>query len=142
HPAATLLLGGAQRRAGQGDAALSTLETVARTQPNWAAAQYELALALIETGASEAAVAYLRRAVALKPDMVEAWRALGDELTGQGDVAGADAAYAQQIKASVRDPRLMAAASALCQNQIPQSEALLRAHLKEFPNDVAALRML
>ena len=142
HPAAALMLGVAQRRTGQGDAALSTLETVAKAQPNWAAAQYELGLALIESGASEAGVACLRRAVGLKADMVEAWRALGDELTSQGDLTGADAAYAQQIKASVRDPRLMAAANALCQNQIPQAEALLRAHLKEFPTDVAALRML
>ena len=77
----------------------------------------------------------------LKPDMVEAWRALGDQLTDSGDAAGADAAYAQQIKASTRDPRLMAAAAALCENQIPQAEALLRAHLKQFPTDVAAIRM-
>ena len=142
HPAATLMLGVAQRRSGQNEAALNTLEAVANTQPNWAAAQYELGLALIDAERSEAGVASLRRAVSLKPDMIEAWRALGDELTGSGDLAGADSAYAQQIKASIRDPHLMAAASALCENQIPQAEALLRAHLKKFPTDVAALRML
>lgn len=142
HPAAALMLGVAQRRTGQGDAALRTLEIVARSQPNWAAAQYELGLALIESGASEAGVASLRRAVGLKADMVEAWRALGDELTTQGDLPGADAAYAQQIKASISDPNLMAAAAALCENRIPEAEALLRAHLKKFPTDVAALRML
>lgn len=142
HPAAMLLLGVAQRRGGQHEAALNTLESLATSQPNWAAAQYELGLALIDAKASDAAVACLRRAVRLKPDMIEAWRALGDELTSSGDVAGADAAYAQQIKASIHDPRLMAAGAALCENRIPEAEALLRAHLKNFPTDVAALRML
>ncbi len=141
HPAATLLLGVAQRRGGRTEAALSTLEPLARAQPNWAPAQYERALALIDAGQAEVGVASLRRTVALKPDMIEAWRALGDQLTSMGDVAGADSAYAQQIKASTRDPRLLAAAAALCENEIPQAEALLRAHLKQFPTDVAAIRM-
>ncbi len=141
HPAATLLLGTARRLNGLTEAALGILEPLARAQPNWAAAQYEHALALSDAGRSEAAIASLQRAVALKPDMAEAWRALGDELTGRGDAAGADAAYAQHIKASTRDPHLLAAAAALCENRIPQAEALLRAHLKQFPTDVAAIRM-
>ncbi|HEY2037216.1 MAG TPA: sulfotransferase, partial [Steroidobacteraceae bacterium] len=141
HPAATHLLGVALRRSGRTEAALAILEPLAQAQANWAAAQYEQALALTDGGQSEAAVASLRRAVALQPDMVDAWRALGDQLTDSGDAAGADAAYARQIKASTRDPRLLTAAAALCENQIPQAEALLRAHLKQFPTDVAAIRM-
>lgn len=141
HPAATLLLGTARRLNGLTEAALGILEPLARAQPNWAAAQYEHALALSDAGRSEAAIASLQRAVAVKPDMAEAWRALGDELTSSGDAAGADAAYAQHIKASTRDPHLLAAAAALCENRIPQAEALLRAHLKQFPTDVAAIRM-
>ena len=141
HPAATLLLGVAQRRGGRTEAALSTLERLARAQPNWAAAQYEQALALLDAGQSELAVASLRRAVTLEPDRLDAWRALADALTSLGDPAGADAAHAQQIKASTRDPRLLAAAAALCENEIPKAEALLRAHLKQYPTDVAAIRM-
>ncbi|MGH8269070.1 MAG: sulfotransferase, partial [Steroidobacteraceae bacterium] len=53
-----------------------------------------------------------------------------------------DRAYAHYIKAATRDPRLMGAAAALCDNRIPEAEALLRGHLAERPNDVAALRML
>ena len=91
HPAATLLLGVALRRSGRTEAALGILEPLARAQANWAAAQYEQALALVDAGQSEAAVASLRRTVELQPDMVEAWRALGDQLTDSGDAAGADA---------------------------------------------------
>ncbi|HVW68206.1 MAG TPA: sulfotransferase [Steroidobacteraceae bacterium] len=142
HPVATLLLGAARRLSGRTRTALEILEPLAREQPNWAAAQYEQGLALSSAGQPAAAIASLQRAVALKPDLAEAWRALGDELTSSGDSAGADAAYAQHIKASVNDPRLRAAAAALCENRIPQAEALLRAHLKQAPTDVAALRML
>ena len=74
--------------------------------------------------------------------MADAWRALGDEFTNIGDAAGADSAYAQNIRASTKDERLLTAAAALCENNVPQAEALLRAHLKKYPTDVAALRML
>ena len=36
----------------------------------------------------------------------------------------------------------MAAATALCENELPRAEALLRAHLRQHESDVAALRML
>jgi tetratricopeptide (TPR) repeat protein len=59
-----------------------------------------------------------------------------------GDASGADEAYAQHIKSSTHDPRLLEAAAALCENRIPMAESLLRAHLKQYPTDVPALRML
>lgn len=71
-----------------------------------------------------------------------AYRALGDQLTLSGDNDGADRAYADYIRTSTSDPRLMQAARALCDNQIPVAERLLRAHLKAHPTDVAAIRML
>ena len=43
---------------------------------------------------------------------------------------------------STRDPRLLEAAAALCENRIPMAEKLLRDHLKQHPTDVAAMRML
>jgi tetratricopeptide (TPR) repeat protein len=142
HPAATLLLGVARRTGGDAAAALDSLEPLVAMHPQWALAHYELALALSGLERGGDAILELRHAVALKPDMADAWRALGDELMVAGDAAGADSAYAQNIRASTKDPRLLAAAAALCENQIPQAEALLRAHLKKFPTDVAALRML
>lgn len=142
HPAAVLLLGSARRSAGDAVGAVAVLEALTRKQPNWAAAHYELGVALGSVGQPEAAVVALREAVKLKPDLTHGWLALGDELRSAGDAAGADAAYAWHIKTSTRDPRLLNAAAALCENNIPQAEALLRAHLKKFPTDVAAIRML
>ena len=141
HPLAMLLLGAAQRAGGNAVAALLVLEPLAASHPEWALAHYESALALGAMQRNAAALRALRRAVALKPDMADAWRALADQLTIAGDAAGADAAYAHSIKASTKDPRLLAAAAALCENRIPHAEAMLRAHLKKYPTDVAAIRM-
>lgn len=142
HPLATLLLGVAQRRCGDATASLAVLDPLAQSQPKWAAAHHELGLTRGALRDGEGAVAALRRAVALKPEMPDAWRALGDHLTAIGDASGADDAYAQHIRFSTHDPRLMEAATALCENRIPLAERLLRTHLKEYPTDVPALRML
>lgn len=142
HPVATLLLGVARRSMGDVAAATQVLEPLARSQPSWASVHYELGLSLSASGAGEPAVSALRRAVALKPDLADAWRALADHLHAMGDASGADAAYAQHIRFSTRDPRLLEAAAALCDNRIAITEALLREHLKQHPTDVAAIRML
>jgi tetratricopeptide (TPR) repeat protein len=142
HPVATLLLAVARRMTGDTAEAMSLLECLAVRQPNWAAAHYELGCALAEAELPQEALVALRRAVFLKPTMPEAWRAIGDLLILSGDSEGADAAYAQNIKASTQDPRLMAAGSALVDGRIAQAEHLLRGHLKQYPTDVAAIRML
>jgi Flp pilus assembly protein TadD len=142
HPKTMLLLGVARRMNGDAEAALQVLAPLAAARSQWADAHYELGIALGDGGQAEAAVTALRRAVALQPDMPDAWRAIGDHLTVRGDSVGADAAYAQHIKASTKDPRLLIAASALVEGRIAQAEALLRAHLKQIPTDVVAIRLL
>jgi tetratricopeptide (TPR) repeat protein len=98
-------------------------------------------LALGRMGQGDAAIEALRRAVHLKPGLPDAWRALGDHYTAIEMRAAADEAYAQSIRHSTHDPRLMNAALALVENRIPEAEALLREHLKRYPTDVAAIRM-
>lgn len=83
HPLAALLLGVARRRSGDPAASQGILEPLAQAQPNWAAAQYELGVTLGARGSGEAAIVALKRAVSLKPDMPDAWRALGDHLTAR-----------------------------------------------------------
>ena len=142
HPGATLLLGSARRAAGNPAAALAVLKPLTVTHPTWAAAHYALGMTLSDLESHDDALRALRRAVQLRPDLPEAWREIGDRLALRGDTEGAHAAYAQHIKASTKDPRLMSAAAALAENQIPKAELLLREHLKKYPTDVAAIRML
>ncbi|HEX5650476.1 MAG TPA: sulfotransferase [Steroidobacteraceae bacterium] len=142
HPLALLVKAAARRKLADLPGALEILRPLAREQPGWAPAQYELGVTLGEAGLGDEAVDALYRAVQLKPDIGDAWRLLGDHLTAMGDTARADAAYANHIKSSTRDPRLLAPAIALCENRIAVAEALLREHLKNSPTDVAAIRML
>jgi len=93
-------------------------------------------------GRGDQAIAELRRTVKRQPDHPDAWRALADHLFATGDSAGADAAYARHIHASVRQPALQQAAGAMLRNDIAKAESLLKAHLHAAPTDVPAIRML
>ena len=142
HPHARLLLGIARRRAGETRAALDVLEVLAREQPHAAAVFLELGITRGEAGNVEGAATALRRATQLKPDLADAWRSLADVLDATGDGVGADQARARFIKVATKDPRLLEAAAALVENNLPVAEFRLKAHLKQHPTDVAALRML
>ncbi|MFA6986098.1 MAG: sulfotransferase [Arenimonas sp.] len=142
HPMALLLLGASHSARGNSQQAAEILGPLSVAQPNWAMAQLELGIALGRAGRGEEALKALRHAVSLKPDLPRAWLALGDHLSAIGDARGADEAYGWHIKYSNRDPALLEAAVALTENRIPEAEALLRAHLKKAPTDVAAIRML
>lgn len=115
---------------------------ILKVSPAHPQAELTLGLAYARMGRHQAAVTVLQRAVSLDPGASAAWRALGDQFTLLEDNAGADAAYAQSIRASVRDPALMAAALALCEGRLAIAERALRAHLYKQPTDVAAIRML
>lgn len=121
--------------------ALEQALEILKFDPKQADARFIVGLAHAYLGDHEQAAIALRRAAELAP-LGPAWRALGDQLTLLGDTAGADAAYAQSIRASVRDPALMQAAIALCDGKLAVCEHLLRPHLRENPTDVAAIRML
>ncbi len=99
-------------------------------------------LALGRLGRGEEAIAALKKAVHFRPALPDAWRALGDHYTALEMKEAANAAYAESIRHSTRDPQLMYAATALCENRIPDAEGTLREHLKRHPTDVAAIRML
>jgi predicted Zn-dependent protease len=142
HPLALLILGAAHRLAGRAQAALDILEPLAAEQPRAAPVHLELGIARGEAGRGREAIAALRRAVQLQPGSADGWRLLGDYLDAEGEVTGADQARAQYIKVANKDPRLMEAAAALVDNNLPLADARLRAHLGAHPTDVAALRML
>jgi predicted Zn-dependent protease len=142
HPFARLILGTAYRHAGQTGAALLVLEPLAREQPSSPPVHIELAVALGEAGRATEAISTLRHILQLKPDSADGWRLLAGQLDAIGDADGADRARAAHIKAATKDPRLLEAAAALVENDLPVAEARLRTHLKSYPTDVSALRML
>ena len=142
HPAAWLLLANAQALRGLPGEALEILGPLAAAQPRSARVHFAHGQALAATGRVGDGIVAMRRALALKPDLPGAWLALADLLMASDDTAAAAAAYAAHVRHSTRDPALLAAATALCEDRIPEAEALLRAHLRRMPTDVAAIRML
>jgi tetratricopeptide (TPR) repeat protein len=142
HPRARLVLGVAHRLAGDTQAALELLEPLAREQPRAVAVHLELGIAQGEAGRPREALASLRHAVTLKPDLAEAWRLIADQLDVLGDAGAADQARARYLSSATQDPSLMEAAAALVANELPLAEARLRIHIQARPTDIAALRML
>lgn len=121
--------------------ALEQAQEILKAAPDEPRALYVQGLALAHMGRHREAANALRRASELAPEGA-VWRALGDQLTLLDDATGADAAYAQSIKASVRDPELMRAAVALAEGKLAIAEQALRERLRAMPTDVAAIRML
>jgi predicted Zn-dependent protease len=141
-PRALLILGSARRRLGDPAGARAVLEPLARAYPRAANTQYELGLTLAELGQPAAAAQALHNAVGLNRDLAEAWRALGDLRFKAGEIAAAEAAYAEHRRAAVTDPALKGAAEAIFAGRIGEAETQLRAHLTGHLNDAAATRML
>ena len=134
----------ARRNLGDPHAALEILRPLAAAQPGWAPAHYELGLTLGHAGFGDEAVAALRTAVQLKPDIGRCLaRCSAITIRRWATRSAADAAYANHIQ--VFDAR-----SALARSRrrrwpktgSPSPRPLLREHLKQFPTDVAAIRML
>ena len=141
HPRARLILGAARRRASTPLAALEVLEPLAEEHSESAPVLLELGIARAEAGRGREATAALRRAVQLQPKSPDGWRLLADCLDAEGNAAEADEARARYIRAATRDPRLLEAAAALVENDLPTADRLLCAHLDAHPTDIAALRM-
>lgn len=142
HPEAILLLAAALRRQGRAGEGLELLEPVIRAHPGWPMVHLEAGMAFADLQIGRAAVAALSRAVTLDGRLSMAWDALTDQLLLAGDEAGAARARAEQIKASVSDPELMQAATALIANDLPVAERILKPYLSRHPTHVAAIRML
>ena len=142
HGPALLVLAASHNALGRHAEALELLVPLVAGQPRWAMAHLEHGRALAGTGRGAGAVVAMRHALALKPDLPGGWLALADLLTSLDDTDAAAQAYASHVRHSTGDPGLLAAATALCDDRIPEAEALLRAHLMRAPTDVAAIRML
>jgi tetratricopeptide (TPR) repeat protein len=142
HAIVTLLLAAARRFAGDAAGAVEVLEPMAESNPNLAAAHYQLGGAYSAAGRSKQAVKALRHAVALQPAMPGAWASLAAELRKMGDDVEANDVCTARIQLATRDPRLAQADAALREKRLDEANKLLRQHLDDDPTDVLAMQML
>ena len=101
-----------------------------------------MTVAATNKGSLDAAIESLRHTAARDPAQPQIWRRLADLLDEHGEREASADAYLAHVRHAVRDPVLMRAGAALHANQIPEAEVQLRAHLKQAPTDVVAIRML
>jgi predicted Zn-dependent protease len=141
-PRVLLILGSARRRLGDPRGAKAVLAPLASAYARAANTQYELGLTLADLGETAAAEGALRQATALNRDLADAWRALGDLAFKAGDLPAAEAAFAEQRRASITDPALRGAAEAIFAGRLGEAEDQLRAHLAARLDDATATRML
>jgi tetratricopeptide (TPR) repeat protein len=142
HAEASLLLGTALRRLGDGAAAAERLESLARANPDSPLLQLELGRAYASGARRAEAVAALRRAVAIDSGLADAWRELAEQLFAAGETLEGDRAYARYLRLWREPPELGDAARALSENRLEAAESILRRHVQHSPQDVVALRML
>jgi predicted Zn-dependent protease len=105
HAETTLVLATALRLADDPDAALETVDPLARAFPAAPAVQLEHGLVLARLGRTQAAIAAFKRAVAADPESAEGWKGLAEALELTGDAAGAQAAQAQRDQGPARATR-------------------------------------
>jgi tetratricopeptide (TPR) repeat protein len=141
HPQAVLIEGQALHRLGDLPAARAVLGKLAAEQPRSAMTAFELALVHGGLGDHDLAVAALERAVALKPDLMPAWRVLPVALRAAGRERQAREADRRAVAAATRDPVLVKAAMAMHAKDFAAAEALLDERLQHVPRDAAAMRL-
>jgi tetratricopeptide (TPR) repeat protein len=142
HDAATLLLTTACRRLGNSSSAVGIIEALANAQPASALVQLELGRTLAAAGRSSEARAALERARELDCSLAEAWRELSEQRLLAAETASADAAYSRYRRLVIDPPDLADAYTAFDQGRMEAAEDLVRRHLQEGTNEVAAFTLL
>ena len=142
-PPAELLACQALRQLGRMDEAFTRLDALARSQPAappplW----WELAQCASEAGRSQQAIAALERLTSMAPAVASGWFLLARELRKINRHEDAWRADLSGIHASTSDSGLVAAAMAMNEGRLEQSEEQLNARLAKSPDDPAAIRQI
>ena len=127
-------------RDGKGSDAVNTLQTVLKKDPDNAVAHYQLGLAFDQVGNTGRAEAEWRDAVRLRPEIVEAHRALAAVDIHHGDSSGL-AQEADQIIAlqpGAPDGYLLHAVADIDRKQFVKADEYIHKSLEKEPNDPAA----
>lgn len=136
------ILAAALRSQGKAEASLEQLQSLVEINQGSASFLNEWGQSLAAAGRNQEALSALQRAVQLDPNQPDAWRVLGDQRMLAGDEAGAQKAYQRYSALTVRFPELVEAAELMRTGKLGKAEPLVRAFLKQHPDDVNGLRML
>jgi len=127
-------------RGGKGSDAVNTLQAVLKNDPDNAVAHYQMGLAYDQIGNVRGSESEWRDAVRLRPDLVEAHRALAGIAIGRSDAA-ALAQEADQIigdQPAAPDGYLLRAIADIDRKQYSSADDFIRRSLEKEPNNPGA----
>jgi tetratricopeptide (TPR) repeat protein len=139
-PDAQIYKGEIEIRSGKGSDAVNTLQVVLKNDPDNAVAHYQLGLAYDQLGNNRGSESEWRDSVRLRPELVEAHRALAGIAIRHSD-ATALAQEADQIIAvqpAAPDGYLLRAIADIDRKQYTSAEEFIRRSLEKEPNNPAA----
>ena len=142
HPGALLLSCRAHRWAGDPDGAEHCAQSLIASRQFPGKALRELGLVSLLRDDRAKAIDFLNRATASNRNDAGAWAMIAELLKLAGDEPGAASATLSSIAASVHDEECLAPALALSENRLSDAEHLLRIRLRDFPTEVASVRMM
>jgi len=139
-PDAQIYKGEIEIRSGKASDAVTTLQAVLKNDPDNAVALYQQGLAFDQLGNTNRAEAAWRDAVRLRPDIVEAHRALAGVAIHRSDASGL-AQEADQIIAlqpAAPDGYLLRAVADIDRKQFATADEYIKQSLEKEPNNPAA----
>ena len=142
HLQASMLLAVACRIIGDGQRAVSILESLAARQPGSAVTCLELGKAYLACARHAPALLAFERAVELDERLAEAWKELATLLDAAGRSVEGDRAYARYSELRRNPAELTDARAALAENRLSAAHMLLTRRLDVAPDDVIARHML
>jgi len=139
-PDAQVYKGEIEIRSGKASDGVNTLQAVLKNDPDNAVAHYQLGLAFDQLGNSNRAEAEWRDAIRLRPDIVDAYRALAGVAIHRSD-AGELAKDADQIIAlqpGAPDGYLLRAVADIDRKEFSTADEFIHQSLEKEPNNPAA----
>ncbi len=141
-PNALFIKSCALRGLGQLKHAIPVLNKLIQQQKKFSLAHQELGFTLHGLNRNQAAISSLKQAVEIKADLPSSWQLLSELLMKIGNDEAAQHAYNRYLQFSSSYPQLGEALQAFISNKLSVCEKLCREHLKKYPNDVNAIRLL
>ena len=142
HSEALLLRTRALRALGDIDQAEAAATQLVSTSTVKAAALRELALLSVMRGDHQGASDYLESSLADRVNDAGSWSLYADVRGALGDREGSAEARRTSLLVAVRDHECLEPALALAEDRLPDAERALRLRLRDFPTEVATIRMM
>lgn len=131
-----------ERYARRIDDARRTLAAIKALSPEFGRVHQEEGHLLRSVGEDNAALSAFQRATRFNPALEASWRAQGDLLSAMGRPGEAAEAVAQAERLKSLPKDVVAVTHLLHEGKLLKAENPCRAHLKQHPRDVEAMRLL